>query len=134
MVTAMLIWGLETGRFDGAVVSKVDERDCDPEPYLATTREEVLAAAGSWYTYCANPLALADVVKRGLERVCFVGVPCQTTPVAKLRHTARTDWIGRTRPPPKHAERQVNAPGRSAATGWRCRSACSARRCSAFDS
>jgi len=107
VVTAMLLWGLESGRFDGAVVSKVGERDCNPEPYLATSAEEVLAAAGSWYTYCANPLALGEAAKRGLERVCFVGVPCQTTPVAKLRRTAREDWLAEPVRPPRHAERQA---------------------------
>lgn len=107
VVTALLLWGLETGRFDGAVVSKVGQRHCDPEPYLATTREELLGAAGSWYTYCANPLALGEVVKRGLERVCFVGVPCQTTPVAKLRHSAGEDWMGEPVRPARHAERQA---------------------------
>ena len=67
----------------------------------------MIAAAGSWYTYCANPLAIADAHKRGLERVAFVGVPCQTTPVAKLRRTAREDWLQEPVRPPRHAERQA---------------------------
>ena len=107
VVTALLVWGLETGRFDGAIVSKVGDAACTPEPFLATSREEVLAAGGSWYTYCANPLAIDDARERGLERVAFVGVPCQTTPVAKMRHTAREDWMAEPVRPPRHAERQA---------------------------
>jgi coenzyme F420 hydrogenase subunit beta len=106
VVTALLAWGLERGRFDGAIVSRVGAAACQPEPYLATSREEVIAAAGSWYTYCANPLAIAEARERGLERVAFVGVPCQTTPVAKFRHTARADWLAEPVRPPRHAERQ----------------------------
>jgi coenzyme F420 hydrogenase subunit beta len=106
-VTALLVWGLETGRFDGAIVSRVGETAGKPEPFLATSREEVLAAGGSWYTYCANPLAIDDAHERGLERVAFVGVPCQTTPVAKMRHTAREDWMAEPVRPPRHAERQA---------------------------
>jgi coenzyme F420 hydrogenase subunit beta len=107
VVTALLAWGLERGLFDGAIVSRVVGAACRPEPYLATTREEVVAAAGSWYTYCANPLAIAEARERGLERVAFVGVPCQTTPVAKWRHTARADWMAEPVRPPRHAERQA---------------------------
>jgi coenzyme F420 hydrogenase subunit beta len=75
-------------------------------PRVVTTLDEALASAGSWYTYCPNDLALADAVERGLERVCFVGVPCQVTPVRKIQQTD-AGFLDNGRKKPKHIERQT---------------------------
>jgi coenzyme F420 hydrogenase subunit beta len=84
VVTALLLHALRSGRIDGAVVSAADPtRPCAPLPACVTTEEEILAAAGSWYTYCPNDLALAQAEEKGVQRVAFVGVPCQITPTRK---------------------------------------------------
>ncbi len=84
VVTAILVHGLRNGWLDGAIVSAADpDTPCAPRPLCATTEEEVIAAAGSWYTYCPNDLALTQAVEKDLEKVAFVGVPCQVTPVRK---------------------------------------------------
>jgi coenzyme F420 hydrogenase subunit beta len=45
LVTALLIWGLETDRIEGALTSRLSAtRTWDGEPFLATTRDEVLQA------------------------------------------------------------------------------------------
>ena len=79
-MTALLVWGLETGRIEGALTSRLSSvRRWDGEPFLATTRSEVLEAAGSRYTYAANPLAMKEAERRGLKRLALVGMSCQAS-------------------------------------------------------
>ena len=88
IVTALLSWALEKKIIDGAVVSSVGENDppCSPSPQVVTSQKEILASSGSWYTYCPNNLALEEVEEKNLEKVAFVGVPCQITPIRKMSH------------------------------------------------
>ncbi|MGH2830392.1 MAG: Coenzyme F420 hydrogenase/dehydrogenase, beta subunit C-terminal domain, partial [Actinomycetota bacterium] len=80
LVSALLIHGLETGLIDGALVSKLsDERVFDAVPAVATTREEILATAGSRYTYSANPLAMKEAEQRGLRNLALVGMSCMAS-------------------------------------------------------
>ncbi|MEY2966463.1 MAG: hypothetical protein RLY50_513 [Actinomycetota bacterium] len=79
-VSAMLIWLLENGYIDGALVSGVEDDDAwKAKPAVVTNRDEVLATAGSRYTYCANPLALRDAKEMGLNKLALVGMGCQTS-------------------------------------------------------
>lgn len=107
VVTALLAWALGAGVIDGAVVSAVGEDDppCDPSPKVAVTQEEILASAGSWYTYCANNLALEEVKKRDLKKVGFVGVPCQITPLRKME-LIDPSFLLSHRKRPQHIEKQ----------------------------
>ena len=80
LVTALLLWGLATGRIEGALTSRLSSvRRWDGEPFLATTRAQVLEAAGSRYTYAATPLAMAEAERRGLKRLALVGMSCQAS-------------------------------------------------------
>jgi len=91
VVTALLVYAMQSGKIDGAIVAAADpDQPCAPRPVCATSVEEILAAAGSWYTYCPNELALQQAVEKGCRSLAFVGVPCQITPArkAELRDTA----------------------------------------------
>jgi coenzyme F420 hydrogenase subunit beta len=79
-VSAMLNWLLEHDYIDAALVSGVEADDAwKAKPVVVTNRDEVLATAGSRYTYCANPLALPEARARGLDRLALVGMGCQTS-------------------------------------------------------
>ena len=107
VVTAMLRWAFERGIIDGAAVSVADPTTpAQPMPKMVTSADELLASAGSWYTYCANNLALADAERLGLEKVAFVGVPCQITPVRKMQ-LVDPAYLVNGKKKEKHIERQT---------------------------
>ncbi len=81
LVSAILIWLLEEGYIDGALVSGLegDGSSWRAKPTVAATPEEVLATAGSRYTYSANWLAYDEAKERGLTKLALVGMGCQTS-------------------------------------------------------
>jgi coenzyme F420 hydrogenase subunit beta len=81
LVSAMLIWLLEEDYIDGALVSYLegDGSSWVAKPGVATTKEEILASAGSRYTYSANTLAFNEAQERGLSRLALVGMSCQSS-------------------------------------------------------
>lgn len=81
LVSVLLIWGLETGKLDGALTSKIatTRGPFDAEPFLARTKQDVLDTAGSRYTYAANPLAMAEADDLKLKQVALVGMSCQAS-------------------------------------------------------
>ena len=79
-VSAMLVWLMEHDYIDAAMVSGVEDDDAwKAKPVLVHNPDEVLATAGSRYTYCANPLALVHAKAEGLDRLALVGMGCQTS-------------------------------------------------------
>lgn len=97
VVTSMLLHLLESGRIDGAIVSK---RTPDGRvPWLATTSSEITEAAGSHFdamqgavqlglqysTYSPSAQALGSLMRQGLKRIAFVGTPCQIKSVRKMQ-------------------------------------------------
>ena len=81
LVSAMLIWALDKGYIDGALPSFLegDGTTWKAIPGVAATKEEVLASAGSRYTYSANPLAVTEAKERGLTKLALVGMSCQSS-------------------------------------------------------
>jgi coenzyme F420 hydrogenase subunit beta len=86
LVSALLIWALEHEVIDAALVSALegDGTSWKAVPAVARTRDEVLATAGSRYTYSANPLAYAQAVEAGAEKIALVGMSCQASVPAMM--------------------------------------------------
>jgi len=78
VVSALLIHGLETGAWEGAILGDVmpDNRQIGRHK-LAMTEEDVLSCAASRYTYSPNTLAFREAIERDVKPVAMVGVPCQ---------------------------------------------------------
>jgi coenzyme F420 hydrogenase subunit beta len=93
LVSAILIWALESGYIDAALVSAMEEGAGagTAVPAVARTRDDVFATAGSRYTYSANTLAYGDAVEGGAEKIALVGMSCQTSalPVMKARKVGK---------------------------------------------
>jgi len=83
LATTFLIYALEQGLIDGALVSKMnDERPLEPQPFIARTREEVISAAGSKYCPVPANVALKEILKTE-GRYAVVGLPCHMHGIRK---------------------------------------------------
>jgi coenzyme F420 hydrogenase subunit beta len=92
LVSAILVYALEHDIIDAALVSYLegDGSTWKAIPGVARTRDEVVASAGSRYTYSANTMAYAQLEKDE-ERIALVGMSCQTSspPVMKQRKAGK---------------------------------------------
>ena len=81
LVSAILLWAMEHDYIDASLVSYLegDATSWKAVPGVAATREEVLAAAGSRYTYSANTLAIGEALEAGHTRLALVGMSCQSS-------------------------------------------------------
>jgi coenzyme F420 hydrogenase subunit beta len=98
VVTALLLYMLESHLIDGAIVSQKTSI-LSREPLIATTREQLIAAAGSHfggsshleelgdrYTTYSPTLSAVKGLKSGhLQRVAMVGSPCQVRTIKKMQ-------------------------------------------------
>jgi coenzyme F420 hydrogenase subunit beta len=92
-VTALLAWGLDTGELDGSVISAPSDKvPWLDEPKVVTTSDELLATAGSRYTYCATPLALRKAAEAKCKSVALVGVSCESTAVRQMAAEGIKRW------------------------------------------
>jgi coenzyme F420 hydrogenase subunit beta len=109
-VTALLLHLFDTGRIDGAIVTRQTGLFVR-EPWLATTRREIAEAAGFFFdsshgmsmysekysTFAPSVQALGPLARRksGKGRIAFVGTPCQIKTIRKMEtlHIVPTDAI-----------------------------------------
>ena len=86
VVTALLLFALENGLIDSAVVSGINrEKPFYPTPKLVTTTREILKCAGTKYSCSPNILALSDGIKEKKANIAFVGTPCQIHAIRKMQ-------------------------------------------------
>ena len=93
LVSAILIWCLEKGYIDAALVSYLegDGSTWKAIPGVARTRDEVVRGAGSRYTYSANTMAYKEAIDGGASKLALVGMSCQSSvpPVMQLRNAGK---------------------------------------------
>ncbi|HEV2361652.1 MAG TPA: Coenzyme F420 hydrogenase/dehydrogenase, beta subunit C-terminal domain, partial [Acidimicrobiales bacterium] len=93
LVSAILCFALENDVIDAALVSYLegDGSTWKAVPGVARTRAEVIAGAGSRYTYSANTMAYPQAIEAGAERLALVGMSCQASvpPVMAARKAGK---------------------------------------------
>jgi coenzyme F420 hydrogenase subunit beta len=85
VISTILVYLLETKKIDGAIVLGMSkEEPWMNRSYIATTKDEILAAAQSKYTISSVNELLGDAEKfQG--KLAFVGLPCQVHSIRKLQ-------------------------------------------------
>ena len=84
VATALLVQALQSGLIDCAVVTDRDE-EWRTVARVATTAEEIKAAAGTKYTISNSVFALKAAMEKGCQKIGFVGTPCQIQALRKVQ-------------------------------------------------
>lgn len=86
IITSLLVYALEKNIIDGTIVAGEGQEAWKPEPIVATTKKEILKAAGTKYTMCPNLAMIKEATRRyGLEKIGTVGTPCQVMGLRKMQ-------------------------------------------------
>ena len=87
LVTALLIFALEEGLIDGALVTGMKkDKPLEPDPFIARTREEIIGARGSKYCPVPANVALKEILEADEgERFAVVGLPCHVHGLRKAQ-------------------------------------------------
>lgn len=86
IVSAMLIYALEENIIDGTIVAGEGDEPWTAEPKIATTKKEILKAAGTRYTMCPNIALIKEATRSyGLEKIATIGTPCQVMGIRKMQ-------------------------------------------------
>jgi len=84
LVSALLLFALEEGIIDGALVTKMNEtKPLKPEPIIARTAEEVVIASKSKYCPVPANIALKEILEKE-GKYAVVGLPCHIHGIRKL--------------------------------------------------
>jgi coenzyme F420 hydrogenase subunit beta len=84
VATALLVQALESGMIDCAIVTDRDE-EWRTVSRVATTAEEIRAAAGTKYTINNSVIAVQEAMEKGCRKIGFVGTPCQIQGLRKVQ-------------------------------------------------
>lgn len=85
LVTQLLVYSLEQGFINGALVTKMAENDpFKPEPFIARTAEDIINSAGSKYCPVPCNILLRNLLNSNEEdRIAVVGLPCHIHGIRK---------------------------------------------------
>jgi len=83
LVTALLIFALEQGMIDGALVTKMSRGNpLEPEPFIARTKEEIISGCKSKYCPVPANIALKEILQCD-GKFAVVGLPCHIHGIRK---------------------------------------------------
>ncbi|MGQ9719700.1 MAG: Coenzyme F420 hydrogenase/dehydrogenase, beta subunit C-terminal domain [Candidatus Jordarchaeum sp.] len=86
IVTAILMYAMDTGLIDAAIVTmKSEEEPWKPVAKIVTSSEELLKSSGSVYSHSKTVEALVEAIDKGYRSIAFVGTPCNIDAVAKMQ-------------------------------------------------
>ena len=85
LVTQLLIFALEEGIIDGALVTRMKkDSPLEPDPFIARTREEIIEASKSKYCPVPANIALKKILNSNEgEKFAVVGLPCHIHGIRK---------------------------------------------------
>lgn len=85
LVTELLIFALENDIIDGALVTKMNEKNpLEPETFIARTRKEIIQSSKSKYCPVPANLTLKDILtSEPTDRFAVVGLPCHIHGIRK---------------------------------------------------
>jgi coenzyme F420 hydrogenase subunit beta len=85
LVTQLLIFALEEGIIDGALVTRMKkDKPLEPEPFIARTKEGIIEASKSKYCPVPVNIALKEILKSEEgEKFAVVGLPCHIHGIRK---------------------------------------------------
>ena len=85
MVTQFLTWLLVKGEIDGAIVVRFKKGSpLEPEPFIATTKEELWDSRSSKYVVLSHDSVAKEVANGQYKNLVVVGLPCQIQGWRKL--------------------------------------------------
>jgi len=89
LVTQLLVFALENGFIDGALVTRMrKDNPLIPEPFIARTRDEIVSASKSKYCPTSTNEALKFILKEK-GKFAVVGLPCQIHGIRKAENNVR---------------------------------------------
>lgn len=85
LITALLIFALEDGIIDGALVTRMKkDNPLEPEPFIARTKEEIIEASKSKYCPVPANIALKEILNsKDAKKFGVVGLPCHIQAIIK---------------------------------------------------
>jgi coenzyme F420 hydrogenase subunit beta len=86
IATTLMVYALEEGIIDGAIVAVEGDHPWEPKPFVAMSREDILKARGTKYSISPQIAWLKEATRSfGLDKVGVTGVCCQMEAVRKAQ-------------------------------------------------
>ncbi len=86
VVSSILSYAIRSGVLDAVVVTGSEESLFPvPRSFIARSEEEVISSGGTKYTMCASLSAVNESARMGVEKIGFVGTPCQVSALRKMQ-------------------------------------------------